>query len=193
MSSKNVPERGIVYFHPRDGMDADFTYASFFLGRPLLGMRVADALEVSAYLRSRPDVDTRRIAVVGRGWAGVVALFAAALDPGIQAAAVEGIPASYGEIARSEIYQQPVSLMLPGVLRDFDLPDVAGAVAPRALLVLNPTDALTKKMTREAALEALKPASSAFQGQVNSRALEIEVFPVEEETVNRLLEWLARS
>ena len=193
MSSKNVPERGIVYFHPRDGMDADFTYASFFLGRPLLGMRVADALEVSAYLRSRPDVDTRRIAVVGRGWAGVVALFAAALDPGIQAAAVEGIPASYGEIARSEIYQQPVSLMLPDVLRDFDLPDVAGAVAPRALLVLNPTDALTKKMTREAALEALKPASSVFQGQANSRALEIEVFPLEEGTVNRLLDWLARS
>ena len=101
--------------------------------------------------------------------------------------------ASYGEIARSEIYQQPVSLMLPGVLRDFDLPDVAGAVAPRALLVLNPTDALTKKMTREAALKALKPASSVFQGQANSRALEIEVFPLEEETVKRLLEWLARS
>ena len=34
------------YYHSRGGMDADCTYASFLLGRPMLGLRVADALAV---------------------------------------------------------------------------------------------------------------------------------------------------
>ena len=76
MSPRNVREEGVTYFDPRDGMDADFTYASFF-GRPLLGMRVEDALQVVRHLRARPDVDGARIGIVGRGWAGMVGLFTA--------------------------------------------------------------------------------------------------------------------
>ena len=131
MSHLQIPDSRIGYFHPRDAMDADLTYASFFLGRPLLGMRVWDALSAVAYVRSRPVVDPGHTAIVGRGWAGVLAAYAGALDRGLACVAVESVPASYEEITRSEEYTQPVSLMLPGVLKDFDLPDVHGAVAPR--------------------------------------------------------------
>jgi hypothetical protein len=52
MSSKNVPDARMYYFHPRDGMDADYAYAAFSLGRCLVGMRVQDAVAVIRMARS---------------------------------------------------------------------------------------------------------------------------------------------
>ncbi len=193
MSRNNIPSTHIDYFDPRDGMDADYTYASYFLGRPLLGMRVWDALQVATYLRSRPDVNTERISVAGRGWGGVTALIAAAVDSGISGAGIEGVPASYSEIARSEVYQQPVSLMLPGVLQDFDLSDVFGSIAPRPLLVMNPTDELTRKMTRREALEALGQVREAYATGQSPQGFKVDVVPLESEVSSVLSNWLAEQ
>jgi len=191
MSPRSVAR--VDYFDARDGMDADSTYASFFLGRPLLGMRVEDALRVVAYLQSRPDVDGRRLTIAGRGWAGLVALFAAAVDWEIAAAAVEGVPVSYGEIARSEIYEQPVSLMLPGVLQDFDLVDVLASLRPRPLIVLNPRDALARRMTAQRARETLGPVSRAYQSGRSPSAFTVNVAPLESDVQTELRDWLDRS
>jgi cephalosporin-C deacetylase-like acetyl esterase len=191
-SPRNVPDEGVEYFDPRGGMDADFAYAGFFLGRPLLGMRVWDALHVAEYLRSRSDVDPKRIGIVGRGWAGATALFTAAVDSRLAWAAVEGAPASYGEIARSEEYAQPVSLMLPGVLHDFDLPDVLAGLAPRALLVLNPTDALVGKMSWEKARAALEPVRRVYESAGAAQGFDVRVVPIESDVGGALESWIVK-
>ena len=174
-SSRNVPDRRISYFDPRDGMDADFAYAALCLGRPLLGMRVWDALQAIEYFRSRPDVDPKRVSIVGRGWSAVIALFAASVNPEISTVAVEEMILSYGEIAQSEVYAQPVSLFLPGVLHDFDLPDVLGQISPRSLLVLNPVDALTKKMDLDGVSQTLEPLVQRYTKEGASHALDVWV------------------
>jgi cephalosporin-C deacetylase-like acetyl esterase len=190
MSPRRVRNEREDYFDPRSRMDADFAYAAFFLGRPLLGMRVGDALQVAQYLRSRTDVEPGRVAAAGRGWAGVVALFAAALDPNISGVAVEGVPASYAEAARSEVYNLPASLVLPGVLREFDLPDVIALLAPRPVLVLNPLDALMRKMTRDDARAAFQPAHVMSAAHGGAAALEVRVAPYESDAVESLERWL---
>lgn len=80
---KSVPDTRMYYFHPPNGMGADFAYAAF-----------------------------------SRGWAGLIALLAVAVEPaaGVVVSA-EGFPASYAEIALSDQYAQPVSLMVPGACR----------------------------------------------------------------------------
>ncbi len=186
----DVRALGADYFHPRDRQDADFAYAAFFLGRPLLGMRAGDALGVVRYLRTRSDVDPRRVAMVGRGWAGVTALFAAALDAEIRATAVEAIPVSYGALATAEIYEQPAYFLLPGVLQDFDLTDVFAALAPRPLLVLNAQDPLTRKMPQQEALVALARVRDAYVGAKASEALAVKVEPLDSDVPKALEEWL---
>lgn len=185
-----VRETSQNYYHPRDGKDADFTYAAYFLGRSLLGMRVWDALNVAGYVRSRSDVDSQHLVIVGRGWAGLVALFAAALDPAIGGVAAEGVPASYEAIASAELYAQPVSLLLPGVLLNFDLEDVFSALAPRPLLVLNPQDPLTRKMCREEAQQAFEKVREAFSLAGAGEAFAVRVAPLESETREALERWL---
>ena len=187
---RDVREQEDDYFHPRDGKDADFAYAAFFLGRPLLGMRVDDALAVVRYLRTRPDVDPKHVAIVGRGWAGVTALFAASLDSEISSTAVEGVPASYGALATAQLYEQPAYFLLPGVLQDFDLTDVFAALAPRPLLVLNPQDPLTRKMVEQEALAAFEPVRATYDAANASQALSVKVEPLETDVPRALEEWL---
>ncbi len=96
-------------------------------------------------------------------------------------------PASYGEIARSELYAQPASLMLPGVLQDFDLPDVWAALAPRALLVVNPTDAVVRKMDEAKAQHALDLVSKAYG---SGRALDLRIVPFDSDIDEVLKTWI---
>ena len=190
-SPRNVVDV-FTYFDPASGMDADFTYASFFLGRTLVGMRVWDALSVFQYLRSRPDVDPARILVVGRGWAGLTALFAAAADATVAGAAVEGIAASYAEIARSRVYVQPVSLMLPGALQDFDLADVMAALKARPLLVMNLQDAARRRMSLAEAELDVKPARDAYARAKAEQAFELRVVPIESDVHEALVKWVGQ-
>jgi cephalosporin-C deacetylase-like acetyl esterase len=192
MAPRNVPDVGVEYFDASGGMDADFAYAALFLGRPLLGMRVWDALHVVEYLRTCPEVDAKRVGIAGRGWAATVALFAAAVEPQIAWAVVEGAPASFAEIALSEEYAQPASLMLPGVLQDFDQADALAAVLPRALLVLNPTNALTRKMSRETAEGVLTAVQKACESPGTARNLEVRVVPLESDVDQVLDDWIAK-
>jgi len=186
----DVREQGEEYFHPRDGKDADFAYAAFSLGYPLLGMRVGDALAVVRHLRTRADVDAKRVAIVGRGWAGVTALFAAALDGEISAAAVEAIPTSYGALAQAELYDQPAFFLLPGALEDFDLTDVFAALAPRPLLVLNPQDPSTRKMVEQEAVMTLAPARAAYEAAKVSQVFTVRIEPEDTDVPKVLEEWL---
>lgn len=193
MSASHIPDPHLDYFDPRDGMDADFTFASFFLGRPLLGMRVLDARAVIHYLRARRDVDPTHITLAGKGWAGVIALFTAAIDPEVTSLAVEGTPVSFGEIAAAYLYNQPVSLMLPAVLQDFDLPDVLASLAPRPLLVLDPQNAMTRKMDREEARQTGEFIRRRYARGGTMGRFEIDVMPHESDVREALVKWISKQ
>jgi len=193
MSAQRIADPHLDYFDPRDGMDADFAFASFFLGRPLLGKRVQDAEAVIHFLRLRPDVDPSHITIAGKGWAGLVAVFAAAIDPEITSAAVEGTPVSFSEIAAAHLYNQPVSLFLPGVLRDFDLSDVFASLAPRSVLVLNPDDAMTQKMDEEDARQAVKSIRQSYVRIGAEDKFKVEVVPLESDASETMMKWIMKQ
>jgi len=60
----------------------------------------------------------------GQGNGGVLALYAAALEPRMAKVASERAPASYMDIVRAKMHEGIIGIVVPGVLRDFDLPDM---------------------------------------------------------------------
>jgi hypothetical protein len=110
---------------------------ALLVGRSMLGMRVGDLLAAFNDLTARADVDPARISVLGKGNAGVLALYAAALEPRIQKVACEGAVLSYLDVARARLHENMIDIVVPGVLRDFDLPDLARLVAPRSLWIVD--------------------------------------------------------
>ncbi|MFN8706386.1 MAG: alpha/beta hydrolase family protein, partial [Planctomyces sp.] len=102
--------------------------AAFELGRTLAGYEVQMSLSiVDWYSTSFPEIP---IVVFGYGEGGMIALFAAGLDPRIQSACVSGF---FG--TREESWKEPIDRNFSDLLRDFGAQELAMLVAPRTLIV----------------------------------------------------------
>jgi len=155
------PQRGPRYYFDR-GEDF-YVWDTLVLGKPMLGGYVRDALETLACLRGRPDVDPSHLSVIGQGTMGVVALFVLALDPGLRGGIIEGALTDYRSIVENDHYTTPFRIFLPGVLKHFDLPELAAMIAPRPLLLLNPMDQAGQRRDA-AAVQALYPSAAVRAG-----------------------------
>jgi cephalosporin-C deacetylase-like acetyl esterase len=111
---------------------------AMLVGRTIPGMQTADVLAAFDHLASLPSVDAAHIAIFAKGNSAAVALYAAVLEPRIEKVACEGGPISYLDIVRAPIHDEIADMIVPGVLKDFDLPGVAAAIAPRPLWLVNP-------------------------------------------------------
>ncbi|HEY7426381.1 MAG TPA: hypothetical protein VH682_19265, partial [Gemmataceae bacterium] len=129
----NLTVRGRDYADPLDGVEENIAYNAFLVGKSLLGMRVADVLKAAAKVRA--DTKAARLVLCGRRDAALVVCFAAAVDPTIQAVAVEQMPLSYWPLFEAEGQAINAASILPRMLRDFgDLAAVLNAIAPRKVL-----------------------------------------------------------
>jgi cephalosporin-C deacetylase-like acetyl esterase len=134
------PPRGRFYFPGRTPDEAYLAWFTLMLGKPILGGQIYDTLRALEYLRSRSDAGGA-VSLVGDGAYGVIALYATALDTRVRGVALRQTVTDYRSLAVAERYSQPFSLYAYGVLREFDLPDIARSAGPRPVLLLNPVTA----------------------------------------------------
>lgn len=123
----------------RAGDEESLALVGSLMGRPLVGQQGWDLTRAVEVLAGRPDVEPRRIGLVGLGTGAVHALFAAALDPAPACVALAGGLGTWREwlVRRDCLRNQTKPLdVLPGLLRYADLDDVACLLPPRALLLL---------------------------------------------------------
>src|SRR5262249_41589795 len=109
----------------------EFLYRpAFELGRHVIGYEVQKILALIDALKSDQQGHGRKIAIFGYGEGGMIALYAAALDPRIVGVCVSGF---FGD--RSDVWRQPVDRSVFGLLEQFGDAEVAGLIAPRLLVV----------------------------------------------------------
>ncbi len=102
-------------------------------GYNLLTLNLFDARRALDYLETRPEVDARRIGVMGCSYGGTTSMYTAILDPRIQATVLS---CSLGEYAGHGIELDELcgSQVVPGILQWAEMGDVAGLLAPMPLL-----------------------------------------------------------
>jgi cephalosporin-C deacetylase-like acetyl esterase len=113
---------------------------AFLVGKTLVGIRTDDALLAVDWLCTRADVDASNLAVYGNGALGMVALHAAVLDSRIGRVVVENSLSSYRSIVEVPLHRNVSEVVIPGVLRKYDVADLLLALAPGAVIVVNPVD-----------------------------------------------------
>jgi hypothetical protein len=131
------PPRGRFYFPERFTDDSYLTWFALMLGQPLVGGQVIDTLRALDYLSTRGYVGDG-LHLVGSGPHGVIALYAAALDERVRSVALQQTLTDYRSLAVAERYTQAFGIYAYGLLQEFDLPEVASAVGPRRVLLLDP-------------------------------------------------------
>jgi hypothetical protein len=143
-------------------MDMAYSYVCLTAGSPIPGQRVWDALRAVDYLQSRHDVDTSRIAIFADGFTGVEAAFAAALDDRIRGLLLRETLSDLSSIVEAEDYNLKYASFVFGVLRQFDLPEICGTLAPRPVWLLNPTDPTGEGLAVSEAHAKYGPAAKVF-------------------------------
>lgn len=107
-------------------------------GRSLVSRHVEAVLRAAAELKSDPSVDPKRIFLYGRGAAGVAVLIAAALDEQVAGVAAEQTVTSWYAVMQAKLHEGTAEIVVPGVLKDFDLPDLVNLITPRPLWLVDP-------------------------------------------------------
>lgn len=110
------------------------TMVAALLGRTMVAERVWDVSRAIDALALFPEIDTKRIGCMGNSGGGTTTWYAACLEPRISVAMPSCSVCTY-EDSIGKIDHCPDNY-IPGALRYFDMPDLAGLIAPRALVVV---------------------------------------------------------
>ncbi len=106
---------------------------AYELGRHIIGyevQKVQAAVDFFEAQNSGPEVRPAKIGVAGYAEGGLIAFYAAALDPRVEAVLVSGYFDS-----RQRIWEEPIYRNVFGLLREFGDAEVATLIAPRRLIV----------------------------------------------------------
>jgi len=109
---------------------------SIWAGRHYEGISVFHKLCILDWLKTRPYVDTERIATCGHSLGAKPALVLSVLDPSIRATVWNDFVSLWRERAVAEnLLRIAIHQYVPGILAWFDYPDLLASLAPRPLLI----------------------------------------------------------
>jgi hypothetical protein len=163
----------------------------FDLGNSLLGARLKDLRTVVRWLRTRPDVDPKRIALWGEAFAEAnprdlfldeveleggpqiqyrseplgahLALLAALYEENIRAVAAQGGLAGYLTMLEDAFTYTPIDVVVHGILKAGDLADIAAALAPRPLRVEGAVNGRNIRLEQAELDRVFEPARQAYR------------------------------
>ena len=140
-----------------DGMSA------ILMNRTLAGMRARDILRGLDLLAARDEVDPNRLSGIGRNGAAVPLLYAGVFDTRLKSIALEGMVVSYDTVVTTRIHRLIFEQIVPGALADFDLPDLASAMAPRTVWISDAITPTGAPVTHDELAKAYAATARVFQ------------------------------
>jgi cephalosporin-C deacetylase-like acetyl esterase len=146
--------------HDRIGGAPDHNTAQWglWIGRPLLGQWAWDVRRVLDAVQKLDGKLPERIAVVGQGPAGTVALAAAAVETRITHVVAVDSLASY--VTDAPYKNQWLGLMAPGILREVgDIGQLAALCLPRRVVIAGGVSGDGTRLTADGLRQAFAPAA----------------------------------
>jgi cephalosporin-C deacetylase-like acetyl esterase len=173
----------------RSSSATSISATELMLGQTLVGSRLRDLRSVLLYLRSRGELDGKRVALWGDSFApvnpegrnlavpldadklpdqaeplgGLMALFGALYDEQIRAICVRGGIVGYQSALSGQFLYLPHDAIIPGALTAGDLCDVASALAPRSLRLEGLVDAQNRKVGAGAATKTYEVTANTYR------------------------------
>ncbi len=134
------------------------TYLSISNAKPIMGLRVRDGLCGLDYLLSRSEVDEDRVIVGGRGIGAIVAIHIALLNSKVRRVICLDMLSHYGALTEKFPFSWRQSVIIPNILKYYDLPDVIAELDDVETFIINPMDAQKNIISQELADELYEKA-----------------------------------
>ncbi len=153
------------------GCEKPFLNATL-VGKTLIGIRVKDIISLIDWLENSPHLfDTSNLACMGLSGGGLLTLYLSALESRIKRALISGYLTCMED---SIINIRHCSCnYVPSLAKWFDLPDIAGLIAPRQLIIQNgKKDAIFPIKSARKAFLITKQIYKSFNAENNILFLE---------------------
>ncbi len=135
----------------RFGIEHTLACNWMMMGRPLVGQRVFDLLQVAAWARKQERFEGVPMAIAGAGVGALWAALAGALDDRIEVVIAHGLLCSFVYCMRSPDHEVPYSAVAPGMLGWGDLSDAGTLIAPRRFVIISPVNHRGEAISPESA------------------------------------------
>jgi len=149
-------------------------WLALMTGRTLTGVRITEIRRALAVMTAVGLEGG--IAGVGKGGLGIALLHAAVLEPRLREVYLEETLLSYRALAQAPLHRQVFDVVLPGVLRAYDLDDLVSALVPRRVRLVNVRNALGQPLPASEveewyprARERYRAAGAAGQFEIGRR------------------------
>jgi len=136
--NKDLPLNRVSAFNVRSSQyEALVSRTLMSAGLTWPGLIIWDDLRTVNYLLTRPEVDRNRIGSIGFSLGGSRSCFLGALDDRVKTSVVAGWMTSIPYQLKSDVkFTIGLSMLIPGLNRYLDYPDIAAMHAPKPLLVM---------------------------------------------------------
>jgi hypothetical protein len=181
----------------RTSTDTGRSTVTELFNETVLGSRLRDLLSVIAYLKTRNDIDSGRLAIWGDSFApvnaadmnfsvphgvggrakisepvgGLLAMLGGLFVGDVKAVYVNGGLSEFRSVLTHHSVFVPHDVAVPGALTTGDIADLASGLAPRPLRIGNLVDGLNRTVPKRQLLSIYKPTSDAYQTQRAPAAL----------------------
>ncbi len=145
-----------------DAVSYDVWFTSVKIGRSITAIQAGDAVRLARSLLQREQ--TASLHAAARGEMSAVLLHAAAFEPEIEHVALIEPFLSFRSVVMTPYYDPGFHHnIVAGALRQYDLPDLAGSLAPRSLVISRAVDATGKCDDPEGIREDTEVIRMAFE------------------------------
>ena len=153
-----------------EGISYNLWFASVLTGRSIAGIRANDIVRLTQLALNKSGIN--EVYAFAREELAPELLHAAAFEPSIKRIALIEPYSSYGSIVMNRMYNPRfIHGSVPGALAKYDLPDLAGALAPRRLLLVNVGDAAVENTNQAEVDKDLYIVKNAYDFRNSSNSL----------------------
>ena len=172
-----------------DSVSYNLWFASMLVGRSIVGIRAGDVVRFADLLKEHYGIE--EINGLAKREMSPVLLHAAAFDKNISRVALVEPYTSYRSLVTTRDYHPEfLHNAVPGSIGIYDLPDLAGSLAPRKLMIWNATDGAGNSGNKDAIAKDLSVIEKAYQHQNAGDQLQIVPNPGLQELMNAYEKWV---
>jgi hypothetical protein len=173
----------------RSSRSTALSATELMLGQPLLGSRLRDLRSALAYVKQRPGLDPRRIAVYGDSFTpsnsrgvnlavplgveempnqseplgGLLSLLVALFEDDVKCIYASGGLLSFSSVLASPFCYLPFDVVVPGSVEAGDLQSLVTALAPLAIMLEGLVDGQNRLVEDKMVQEVYAPAFDAYK------------------------------